>query len=154
MGLDQYLYAKNYYSSYSTSTDLEDFHKLMEISKVAEYAVPDDMWVRSVLLSVKVGQWRKAYHIHQWFAGNTNYEENNGAETYVPREDLSLLLESCEQVIADHSKAEELFPVGLLWGDDAPHDEYFYMDIDYTAKLIKHLLTMPDSWEFYYHASW
>lgn len=154
MGLDQYLYAKNYYSSYSTNTDLEDFNKLMEISKVAEYAVPADTWVQSVLLSVKVGQWRKAHHVHQWFAGNTNYEENNGAETYVPREDLSLLLESCEQVLADHSKAEELFPAGFLWSGDEPHDEYFRMDIDYTAKLIKHVLTMPDAWEFYYHASW
>lgn len=154
MGLDQYLYAKNYYSSYSTNTDLEDFNKLMEISKVAEYAVPADKWVQSVLLSVKVGQWRKAYHVHQWFASNTNYEENNNTETYVPREDLSLLLEHCEQVLADNSKVEELFPSGFTWSSDEPRDGYFRMDIDYTAKLIKHVLKMPNVWEFYYHASW
>lgn len=152
MGLDQYLYARNYYSSYSTNTDLEDFHKLMEISKVAEYAVPDDTWVRSVLLSVKVGQWRKAHQIHQWFVENRQDGVDDCREAYVPRESLEELLELCKEVSADHDKARTLLPFG--WSNDEDYGDHYYNDIDYTINLITHVLTMPDTWEFYYNSSW
>lgn len=153
MGLDQYLYAQNYYSTYSIGAELEDFHKLMEMSKVAEYAVPNEEWVQSVTLSVKVGQWRKAHQIHQWFVDNRQDGVDDCRETYVPREDLTELMELCEQVIADKSKAKELLPCGWF-SDDSDYNDHYMLDIYHTAKLIKHVLTMPDTWEFYYHSSW
>jgi hypothetical protein len=42
-----------------------------------------------------------------------------------------------------------------LPNDDNEYDEYYFQDIEKTAKIIFHaLLSSPDESEFYYYGSW
>lgn len=153
MGLDQYLYARKYYSKYCKGRDKTDFAKLLAMSKAKKYLVPESVGHQSAYLVVKVGQWRKAHQIHQWVVDNCQDSVDDCRETYVQREDLEELLALCESVANDHSKAREELPFG--WSSvTEDYSQHYYDDIDYTINLIKHVLTMPDEWEFYYSSSW
>lgn len=152
MGLDQYLFARKYYSKYCTGKDKTDFAKLLVMSRARKYLVPTDVGHQSVHLMIKVGQWRKAHQIHQWIVDNCQEGTDDCRETYVPRENLEELLALCESVANDHSKAQEELPFG--WDNAEDYSQHYYDQVAYTINLIKHVLTMPDAWEFYYTSSW
>ena len=152
MGLDQYFYAKKYYSEYTKGKDKEDFAKLLTISRAKKYLVSEELNHVSVYLTIKVGYWRKAHQVHQWFVDNCQQGNDDCREAYVSRESLEELLQLCEEVANDHSKADELLPFG--WSKDTDYGKEYFEDIDYTIQLIKHILTMSDEWEFYYNSSW
>jgi len=153
MGLDQYLYARKYYSKYCNDEDKTDFTKLLAMSKVENYLVTTDVGHQSVHLMVKVGQWRKAHHIHQWIVDNCQDSTDDCRETYVSREILEELLATCERVSNDHSKAQEELPFGWS-GDTEDYSQHYYDKLDYTINLIKRVLTMPNEWDFCYSSSW
>jgi len=153
MGLDQYFYARKYYSEYCKGKDKTDFARLLAMSKAKKYLVPTDVGHQSVHLMIKVGQWRKAYQIHQWFVDNRQDGVDDCRETYVPREHLEELLALCESVTNDHSKAQDELPFG--WSSDTEdYSPHYYDQVDYTINLIKHVLTMSNEWEFCYSSSW
>jgi hypothetical protein len=69
---------------------------------------------------------------------------------------LNELIDTCETVLADTSKAHELLPTasGFFFGT-TEYDERYFDSLEYTASKLKHILkTMPDEWVFQYRASW
>lgn len=59
------------------------------------------------------------------------------------------------KVMEDSSVAEELLPVaeGFFFGGK-DYDEYYYEDLQYTAKTLKSILAEDGDGDYYYHSSW
>jgi uncharacterized protein YneR len=107
-------------------------------------------------IQFKVGQWRKANHIHKWFVDNVQSGEDDCREYSVSRESLQELKELCLNVMADQSQAESLLPreQGFFFGSEEV-DEWYFEDVKYTLELIDHLLTDQfEDYEFHYQSSW
>lgn len=155
MGLDQYLYAKQYLSPSKWMG--EDSNKKYEavINAVgASTMVYKDM--PAAFVEVKVGYWRKSNQIHQWFVDNCQNGEDDCREAYVSREKLAELLDICKKVLADHSLADELLPTasGFFFGS-TEYDEWYYSDIQDTVEMIERAFSeVPEGWDYYYQSSW
>ena len=150
MGLDQYLYAKRYASQF---TNPELNARIIELAEAQEFA--DSNW-GITHLEVCVGYWRKANAIHNWFVENCQGGEDDCREAYVGREQLFALLEMCEAIIANPSKASDLLPTrpGFFFGD-TDYEEYYMECVTYTRNRIRQLLDkVPEDWDFYYSSSW
>lgn len=157
MGLDQYLYATNYLSGGKWQSE----DKQSAYAKIAE-ALEADKFINadfpSISINVKVGYWRKANQVHQWFVDNVQSGEDNCAEYYVSREQLEELLSVCQEVKATKDKevAEELLPTqaGFFFGS-YEIDEWYWEQIDYTIEQLERVLaTVPEGWDFAYQSSW
>lgn len=156
MGLDQYLDARVHLSRH-------DFTKPFDADKgftenPAYSAVADlmplgiDLYGESgISVSIGVAYWRKAYAIDAWFTAQ-DYESTQG---WVDRDRLAELLDLVDQVLADHSKAGELLPDRNYLGGDTGYDEWYYSQLEYTQKALRHVLSDRfDNVDFYYSASW
>ncbi len=159
MGLDQYLYAKKYTCS-NNLTENERWKRMndefLELKKiVGDDAKHLDKNLPSISVAMKIGYWRKANAVHQWFVDNCQNGEDDCREAYVSREGLTELRDLCKEVIADHSKADELLPTqsGFFFGS-TEYDEYYFSDLEETVKMIENALAMPDDWDFAYQSSW
>jgi hypothetical protein len=153
MGLDQYLYAKKYTSDSTYFNTAETFTTLKEtLGDDARYLVKD---MPSISIEMKVGQWRKSNHIHEYFVDNCQGGEDDCRLSYVSREKLSELLDLCKQVLADHSKAGELLPTsqGFFFGS-TEYGEWYFSDLEDTVSILDNALSVGDDWEFYYQSSW
>ena len=109
----------------------------------------------SISVEMKVGYWRKSNQIHQYFVNNCQGGEDDCRISYVDRDKLVELLDLCKQVLADHSKAEDLLPSqsGFFFGN-TEYNEYYYSDLSDTVEILENALKMGDDWEFYYQSSW
>lgn len=105
----------------------------------------------------KIGYWRKANHIHNWFVENVQ-DGNDDCDTYsVSIEDLKELLDICTKILEDSSLAEELLPrtQGFFFGS-IEYDEYYYDSIRYTISVLKEAIEgfIPGITTYYYRSSW
>jgi len=91
-------------------------------------------------ISIEVGYWRKANQIHQWFVDNVQDGIDECQRVQVSKIQLLELKELCEEVLDDHSLAEDLLPVqgGLFFGN-TEYDEYYFSDLEDTVKLLSEL---------------
>ena len=169
MGLDQYLeIRKNEYRSKSHQDNGSDL--ALEYPKDITEFIPNLTDLRiSRQTNYKVGYWRKANQIHNWFMQNCAHrdEYDNPIDDCRPIEitvdKLEKLLDDCKKVLADHSLAETLLPTvdGFFFGSTG-YDEYYFGEIERTIEIIepvlkfaKHKLEIKDyAWEVYYQASW
>jgi hypothetical protein len=158
MGLDQYLYATKYTCSNNVESEAwkkmnTDFLKLKKV--IGEDAKYLDKSLPSISLQMKIGYWRKANAIHQWFVDNCQNGEDDCRDAYVSREKLEELLGVVKEVLADHSKADELLPTqqGCFFGS-TEYDKYYFQDLELTKKMLKNALSMPKEWDFGYQSSW
>lgn len=157
MGLDQYLYATNYLSGGTWQKEEKQtaFAKVAEALEVDKFIYED---LPSISLNVKVGYWRKANQIHDWFVRNVQDGEDNCAEYFVSRDQLQELLQTCKDVQASKDKAvaEDLLPTqkGFFFGS-YEIDEWYWEQIDYTVTQLEKVLNgVPDGWDFAYQSSW
>ena len=156
MGLDMYLTGKRYMS---TVFNKEDGERAEAIQKLfPELSGKQGRWgdaspVKEV--QIEAGYWRKANQIHDWFVKNVQGGEDECRPHYVSREDLQTLKETCEAVLADHSKAAELLPTasGFFFGG-TDYDEWYFQDLEATVKIIDECLELPTDWDFEYRSSW
>ena len=152
MGLDMYLYKKNYIWS---GDWVKPEHKQEVIVKkggeVDSSVKPEK--IRYVI--EEAGYWRKANQIHQWFVDTVQQGEDDCGNYYVSREQLSSLLEICKKIKADNSLAESLLPTqsGFFFGG-TEYDEYYYQDIDNTIEILEDCLSDESPDDFEYHSSW
>ena len=152
MGLDQYLYAKKYTSeNFNNDGQFETLKKALgsEVAYLHSYSP-------SVSIEMKVGQWRKANEIHQWFVRNCQDSTDDCRLAYVGREKLEELLDLCKQVTADHSKAQELLPrqEGFFFGS-TEYDQWYFLGLQETTDMLEKCLMLDGmEWEFYYSSSW
>jgi hypothetical protein len=86
---------------------------------------------------------------------NCQNGEDDCREAYVSRERLTELRDLCKEVIADHSKADELLPTqqGFFFGSQE-YDEGYFSDLELTVKILENALSMSDEWDFGYQSSW
>jgi hypothetical protein len=160
MGLDMYLKGKRYLSSYNdqdkpvkTAVNKAVFGDSFDLGDV-----PFDMRTPMVNeVTAEVAYWRKANAIHAWFVKNVQEGVDECQESFVSREQLQLLLDVCNKVLADTSLAEELLAPqsGFFFGSQDV-DEWYIQDLRFTADRIAELLTDEKwaNWEFYYQSSW
>ena len=156
MGLDQYLYANVYLSeaNFLGEQKQDAFAKVKEALEADSFICED---FPSLNVNVKVGQWRKANQIHNWFVNNVQDGEDNCREYYVEREQLVELLELCKTVKSGGKEvAEEELPTvsGCFYGS-TEIDEYYWQDIDDTVEQLERVLAkVPEGWSFAYDSSW
>ena len=155
MGLDMYLNAQRYLSDYrdadapAKDAILQQFPELNAYLKEESEANP----VTEVI--ARVGYWRKANQIHNWFVQNVQEGKDDCKPYYVDREGLLELKSLCERILADNSLAGELLPTqaGFFFGA-TEYGDYYFSDLEQTVTIIDKALDLPDVWGFEYQSSW
>ena len=149
MGLDMYLKAKRYLSSFEDSPDTKLSKGIQEILKVP-YPIQE--------ITIELGHWRKANAIHTWFVEHVQNGEDECHETYVEREQLQELLDTVNKVLEDQTKGPELLPTqgGFFFGG-TDYGEYYIECLNDTKEILEKALndpTLEKCWDFYYKSSW
>jgi hypothetical protein len=154
MGLDMYLEARKYVSSYVDKTDYENLKDLMGL---ADEEIPD---ANSGSIGLGVMYWRKVNSVHDWFVREVQGGEDDCKQYYVHRDKLLELMELCKKVVNnkdDLSIAEELLPPasGFFFGD-TDYNEYYYEGLLWTIEGLERILKNPayEEMDFYYQSSW
>ena len=151
MGLDMYLTAKKYVSNYNDDDQALSTELMQHFPELAA-----DQTIQEV--TVRVGYWRKANHIHKWFVDNVQEGEDNCKNYYVGRVQLDSLRALCQQVLDFRHLAVEKLPTveGFFFGG-TDYDEYYFRDVEHTVKIIDSALKLLDSekgWDIEYQSSW
>ena len=160
MGLDMYLTANRYESRlrFDPKHDESTYNALVEASGLKHLVDPDDD-ISSVIVKVRVGYWRKANAIHQWFVQNVQGGKDDCSEFDVSREQLSSLQALCEELLKSRNAqeaAEKLPPQAGFFFGSTEIDEWYWQDLEQTVKILKRALGEPQVkgiW-FEYRASW
>jgi len=141
MGLDMYLYKEMYFSK---------FRK--DLPKIKNFEDCDSITVRGTAI-----YWRKANAIHKWFVEKCADGVDECQDIYISPSRLEELLDEIKKVLKHKDNAEELLPTaeGFFFGGK-DYDEYYFDELERTAKKIKDILTDSTiaKYEFYYKASW
>lgn len=183
MGLDMYLYKKNYVKNWEHQSE-EEKHSIKITKGGKETSIKSD---RIIYIIEEAGYWRKANAIHQWFVDNVQKGEDDCGNHYVSSDDLKKLLDTVNTVLAstklvdamiengkrstatgwepiiekgktmeDATVAKKLLPStsGFFFGS-TDYNQYYYEDLQYTSKLLTDLLAEGrENAEFEYHSSW
>lgn len=169
MGLDMYLeirkneYCSKYYKDEGSGLKLE---LPKDVSRF--FPNPTNLTI-SRTTDYKVGYWRKANAIHSWFLENCAAKDpfdnpiDDCRPIEIPLEKLEELLDTCKEVLEDHSLAKKLLPTedGFFFGS-TEYDEWYFRAIEETIEIIvpvikfmKHMLEIKDNtWTIIYEASW
>lgn len=161
MGLDMYLSARKYINRidfYTESGRVEtpQFREIVKLTEMTELAEPEG--VSGAYVEIPVMYWRKSNAIHNWFVRELadGVDDCRPLELTVQR--LRDLVELCEQVIDDNSKAGELLPTGSgFFFGSTEYDEYYFGDIAHTADRLRYIVAEAEAkgidW-LVYQASW
>jgi hypothetical protein len=158
MGLDMYLYAERYVSGsgYSDPTDKETYNTLLLAVNGDKFATKD---MPSGTVRLKVGYWRKANAIHDYFVRECQNGVDECQETYIERDSLIELRDKCLELIknkGNNELASKLLPTaeGFFFGG-TEYDDWYWQEIENTYKLLTDLLIdVPENWGFIYRSSW
>lgn len=115
-----------------------------------------DKELPSIQCQVKVGYWRKANAIHDWFVQNCQDGNDDCRESYVSIEQLEELRKICQMVLDNHALASEYLPTtsGFFFGS-TEYDEWYFQDLQSTVEIIDNALSkIGDEWTFTYQSSW
>lgn len=146
MGLDMYLIGKKYVSKYSD----ENLHtQLSELTK----GIGINFTPREI--TFECAYWRKANQIHKWFVDNVQNGVDNCEQYYVSTDVIAALVDTCKQVLNDHSLANKLLPTssGFFFGSNE-YDEFYFADLSDTIDMLEPLISMGGELSFYYESSW
>lgn len=152
MGLDMYLNKRRYIGLNYKSVRAQFKAKGKKLPNLSVFGVNIE---EVTSISCQCLYWRKANAIHGWFVREVQ-NGNDDCGTYeVSREKLKELRAACVEVLADHSKAEELLPPqeGFFFGGTEP-DKYYFSDLKETIEGIDKVLALDDGWDFFYQSSW
>lgn len=151
MGLDCYLTAKKYVSSYES----ENANLIEAVANASVKGLSSLGGLK--YLECEAASWRKANQIHRWFVDNVQEGEDDCRTYYVERGKLTELLDSCKKVKENPSLSEHLLPTqgGFFFGG-TEYDENYMEDIEGTIEALEKLVDNEDlaDWSFYYRASW
>ena len=156
MGLDQYLHATEYISRYDWDNENDNRNELF-YQIVEQFGVSDQISQDSfggISIDFPMGYWRKSNQIHNWFVEFVGDGVDDCQKMFVSRDVLTDLKTRCEQVLADHSLAEELLPTGAgFFFGSTEYDEYYFVDLKETIVIIDRCLNSKFDY-FEYQASW
>jgi len=172
MGLDMYLSAKvSLFHAPNLATlgekDSEGFTHQARENKMASdivgvfgFDVPDDgSSLGQVQVTLPVGQWRKANHIHNFFL---NGREDNCEPIYINDDVINDLERRCQKVLKNNLLAEDRLPTmsGFFFGS-TEYDEGYFADLEDTLEVISRWRKIKASLEekklfveLVYQASW
>jgi hypothetical protein len=152
MGLDMFLYKKNYIRQGDWVGPEFKQEVTVKTGGIIDTKIKPER-IKYVL--EEIGYWRKANQIHKWFVDNVQNGNDNCDNYYVDREDLENLLKVCKEVKNDPSKADELLPTrsGFFFGS-TDYDEWYFNDIDSTIQILEEALNDKDADSFEYSSSW
>jgi hypothetical protein len=150
MGLDMYLYATLYTSKYSRTTTFRKLKKMFPEVKL-------DKDFPAISVEFKIGYWRKANAIHNWFVNQERNKLDDCKPISVSKEQLKVLRGLCEKVLKSKKKgvAKLCLPTqsGFFFGT-TDYDSWYFKDLQNTIEIIDDALKLPDDYGFYYQASW
>ena len=139
MGLDMYFHAKRYLSDWNPD-DKEIQSKITEVAKGF-----NDEWKPNEV-TYKVGYWRKANAIHNWFVQNVQDGEDDCKEYYVGTESIRDLYDTVVECL-DGGKdvaLEKLPPADGFFFGGTTIDEYYWQDLEYTKRVLEPLVKAFD----------
>lgn len=167
MGLDMYLDRESYVQNWDHQSP-EERHTVTVEGPMG--ALIDPTKVANV--TERVGYWRKANAIHNWFVQNVGGGVDECQRMYVSLEQLYDLLFACEGVLMAHEHGgdweevarETLPPASGFFFGSTELDEWYLNDLRDTVKIIREV-TEPqylDTYQgtpflkqdIYYQASW
>jgi len=92
-------------------------------------------------ISERVGYWRKANQIHNWFVQNVQDGVDNCGDYEVEYEHLTRLLNDCKEVLKDPEKASKKIPTrsGCFFGN-TEYNEWYLDQLKATVEIITPLL--------------
>ena len=162
MGLDMYLSARKYISriDFSNKADLNamtpEFREIVKITGISSLTEPEGH--TGAYVEIPVMYWRKANAIHNWFIRELADGVDDCRPLGLTVERLRDLVDLCDRVTADHSKAEKLLPTGsgFFFGDTG-YDEYYYQGIAHTADRLRYIVAEAEAKDvdwLVYQASW
>lgn len=164
MGLDMYLTKRTYIGA---EYEHREVRGKIDITIKGEPVTIDFNRVQAIV--EKVGYWRKANQIHNWFVQNVQDGDDNCNEHRVSREQFQTLLDDINTVLNakgyedEADVIEDLLPTcdGCFFGG-TEIGEWYWGDLEYTKTLIETVLVELDEAEkndqvyvdFYYQSSW
>jgi len=157
MGLDMYLKAEKYISSWQHDKDTNEGKVFMDI--LATAGVPKgfvDDSAPSGTISFNIGYWRKANAIHSWFVGECQGGIDECQTVSVDRETLAKLKGLCVEVLANPDKAEQILaPKGGFFFGSTEINDWYMDDLKHTVEICDKCAGLAQKgWTFTYRASW
>lgn len=151
MGLDMYLHAYKYTSDFQDVKPNypEEVLEAMEKNNLSLY-------FKSQTTSFKIGYWRKFNALHHWIVENLCEGVDDCREIHLRRENIEEILNICNEILKDHTKAQELLPCssGFFFGSQE-YDEWYFEDIKETIKIMNVALELYEkNYWIEYQASW
>lgn len=154
MGLDMYLYKKTFlYTGEWVREDKRHAVVVTEGGKPHPTIKPER--IKEVV--EEVGYWRKANQIHKWFVDTVQGGQDDCKEYTVDFEQLRDLLNICEEVLEDRSKAEQLLPTGSgFFFGNTEYDDYYFEQVQNTYDILMSIMSAPDAdlEQYIYQSSW
>lgn len=160
MGLDQYLYRREYVSAYAFQKDTDKAIREANIYNeiIRNFGVERCEDSPHLTVEMCVGYWRKANAVHKWFC-DLDGGRDECQEIEVPREKLVELRDLCKQVVREPAMAGDVLPPqeGFFFGS-YEIDEWYMNDMKHTVTMLDKILssTPEEGWStsFTYRASW
>lgn len=105
----------------------------------------------------RVGYWRKANQIHNWFVKNVQNGVDECQRSYVSIEQLrELYTEVCK--VLDTKDTKSLPPTSGFFFGSTNIDEGYWYDLENTKTILEKVISEdeknPTRYSYYYHASW
>ena len=162
MGLDMYLTARKYI--WTSEDELQTQIKEVVKPFMAEWEPKE--------ITFRVGYWRKANQIHDWFVKNVQDNEDDCKEYYVERGKLTELYQVvCEVLEARNTEvaAEKLSPAAGFFFGSTEIDDWYWQDLENTKEILQPLIDAYNEadklgdkshthpiykYDFYYQSSW
>jgi hypothetical protein len=148
----EYVYRHNFNRQADEDTINPLFNEIVKHLELED--VIDKNGFAGITIDVPMGYWRKSNMIHHWFVNNLADGVDECQPIVVRREDLEQLKETCIEVIANPTDAEELLPTGsgFFFGSTS-YDQYYFSDLNDTIGIINKCLESKFDY-FEYQASW
>lgn len=108
------------------------------------------------LVEATIFYWRKANAIHRWFVEEVQEGVDECQRSPVGHAKLMELVEACEEVHLDHSKADSTLPTrgGFFFGG-TEYDGWYFKEMEDTAVHLKGAIAnCPAGVQFVYRSSW
>ena len=158
MGLDMYLYRREYVSGWEHSLAGESEGRREMYNSLLQYFGAESCeGSPHIYVYLCVAYWRKANAVHKWFC-DLDGGKDECQNIFVTRGDLVKLRDLAMQAIREPAMAADVLPTqqGFFFGS-YDYDEWYMEDMKNTVDQIDEILrsTPEDSWvEFVYRASW
>lgn len=157
MGLDMYLYRREYVGGWDWQGDRKDVREREMYDTLIDYLGVDRCEDSPhAYIDVCVAYWRKANAVHKWFC-DLDGGRDECQNIYVSQAKLRELRDLCASVIEQPAMASSALPTqpGFFFGS-YDYDEWYMEDMKNTVKQIDSALAnVKDEWvDFVYRASW